>query len=569
MRILAVLILAGCQRGGEIDLGGEDPVEDTDDVAPEPDPSDALFPTDRLTEIEITLDPADWDTLRFQERDLMDMLTGECLAQPWESPYTYFPGTVTIDGVAIAEVGIRKKGLLGSSSTTKPGLKLDFGEYVEDGEYLGLEKLTLNNAVQDPSITRQCLGYEVFAAAGVPAPRCAFAHVVVNGEDLGAYVHVDGVDEDLVERNFEDASGTLWEGTLSDFRDGWTGTFDQKNGDEPAGDRLLEVVDALEAPDDEVIASLGAVIDVDAFVRFWAAEALLGHWDGYAGNTNNFYVYDDPTSGRLHFLPWGIDAVLGDEEPFGQGRPTMVVTQGVLANRLYALPEGRELYVAQLQALLDEAWTEDALLAEADRMVALVEPHVHAMDRSSFFAGQEQLRTFISTRRGHLEDELADPPDLDTPLRSSPCLVELGSLEATFSTTWGTLNTSPDPFQEGEAELVMVWDGETLPFVAVGAVAGDIDPGGARPAGIAVAGALSSDTFVVPYVAFDPAEAFPGARIPFDSSSGTLLYADPSTGGELVQAAFYGDGILEITAFGDTDGDVVSGRFTVPLLGSP
>ena len=63
------------------------------------------------------------------------------------------------------------------------------------------------------------------------------------------------------------------------------------------------------------------LVDVDQFLEFWAAEVLLGHWDGYNGNTNNFWVYvgDD---GRLRFLPWGIDAILEGSEPFGAGRPT-------------------------------------------------------------------------------------------------------------------------------------------------------------------------------------------------------------------------------------------------------
>ena len=53
----------------------------------------------------------------------------------------------------------------------------------------GLRRMTLNNARQDPSYINQCLGYQLFAAAGVPAPRCSFATVTVNGEQLGIYAH--------------------------------------------------------------------------------------------------------------------------------------------------------------------------------------------------------------------------------------------------------------------------------------------------------------------------------------------------------------------------------------------
>ena len=95
----------------------------------------------------------------------------------------YFPATVSIDGERLDGVGVRKKGLIGSMSTERPSLKVKFSEYDDDQRYAGLERLTLNNCRL--LLIKQCLGYRLFAAAGVPAPRCGFAHVVVNGEDLG------------------------------------------------------------------------------------------------------------------------------------------------------------------------------------------------------------------------------------------------------------------------------------------------------------------------------------------------------------------------------------------------
>ena len=48
--------------------------------------------------------------------------------------------------------------------------------------------------------------------------------------------------------------------------------------------------------------------------RFRFADDLLRHWDGYAGNANNFFVYVDPSPGpqrgKMRFLPWGNDQVM-------------------------------------------------------------------------------------------------------------------------------------------------------------------------------------------------------------------------------------------------------------------
>jgi hypothetical protein len=74
----------------------------------------------------------------------------------------------------------------------------------------------------------------VFRAAGLPAPYCSFTHVTVNGADLGVYANVETVDEEMIARIYGDHDGELFEGTLSDFQSGWTGTFDEefKNSDQ-------------------------------------------------------------------------------------------------------------------------------------------------------------------------------------------------------------------------------------------------------------------------------------------------------------------------------------------------
>lgn len=121
--------------------------------------------------------------------------------------------------------------------------------------------MTLNNAQQDPSIVRQCLGYALFAKAGLVAPRCNFAHVKVNGTDLGVYAHVEAIDKDLLRRRFDKAGGNLYEGTLSDFNPTFERTFDLKNTVVDRSD-LAAVTAALTAPDAELLARLEPLVDV-------------------------------------------------------------------------------------------------------------------------------------------------------------------------------------------------------------------------------------------------------------------------------------------------------------------
>ena len=69
-------------------------------------------------------------------------------------------------------------------------------------------------------------------------------------------------------------------------------------------------------PDDD-LTTIGRVVDLDAFFRYWALEGLLGYWDGYSGNRNNFFVYVHPRTDKVYFIPWGADHLF---TRFGPGR---------------------------------------------------------------------------------------------------------------------------------------------------------------------------------------------------------------------------------------------------------
>ena len=76
---------------------------------------------------------------------------------------------------------MRKKGYIGSNDTKRPALKLRILWTKKAKTNLPWSEMTLNNNNQDPALVRQSLAYEVFRRAGVPAPRCSFARVTVNG----------------------------------------------------------------------------------------------------------------------------------------------------------------------------------------------------------------------------------------------------------------------------------------------------------------------------------------------------------------------------------------------------
>jgi len=251
---------------------------------------DHAFSPDWILEVAIDLDPGDWEQLSQQARSFEDVL---CNPKPPPNPFTYFRGDITIDDIEVHSVGIRKKCFFGSCDENRPSLKISFNEYVRGQRFLGMRRMTLNNCKSDPAKIKQCLGYWLFDLAKIPSPRCNFAHVTVNGKDLGLYAHIESIKTELLSRHFSDTRGNLYEGALSDFQPSWVGTFQKKtNQENPDRSDLDLMVEACQAPDQAIENTLKDLIDFDQFITFWAMEVLVAHWDGYNSfNHNNFYLY--------------------------------------------------------------------------------------------------------------------------------------------------------------------------------------------------------------------------------------------------------------------------------------
>jgi hypothetical protein len=281
----------------------------------------------------------------------------------------------------------------------------------------------LNNNLQDPAHITQCLGYDLMRKAGIPAPRCNFAHVTVVTLDGptettvvdALYSHIDSIKDPFLRKNFGSDSdqGRLYEGTLSDF---WTGSF--RNTIEPKTDSAAadtSEIDALTSAlvdnglsDAQRLAAIQALVDVDDFISFWAAEGLIGHWDGYVDDQNNFWFYVDPADGLIRFIPWGTDDTFGRGNTLRDGDPDhaeAIVPRSALARRLYEIPSTKALYLAELQNQLDNVWNEAELHAEIDRMDALITPVT-----GNISADLNQVRDWVDDHRALVQAEINSPP---------------------------------------------------------------------------------------------------------------------------------------------------------------
>src|SRR5690554_99250 len=263
---LLLLLFAGC--GGD----GATEVSDPADLEAPREPLNLggegdLYAPNRLLEVSVSMDAGEFNQLRSEGRTLASTAR-ECLT---DYEYTEFTASVTIDGVAMEDVVVRKKGYIGSLSPSIPSLKLDFNDLWDGRTYQNNKGLTLNNNRQDPSNARQCLAYEQFRQAGIAAPRCNYARVRVNGEDLGIFTNVEPIKKPFLARAFGDDEGNQYEAQTADFGTRLSQKFEKKTN-ERENDRsdLQSVTDALALPDEQFMNVLPQLVDVDEFIRFWA-----------------------------------------------------------------------------------------------------------------------------------------------------------------------------------------------------------------------------------------------------------------------------------------------------------
>lgn len=316
--------------------------------------SKRLFEPSRVHSIDIVMD--DWD-------GFIENCTDE----------EYVSCTVLIDGEKYSNVAIRAKGNTSLSSVQQYGndrysLKLEFDHYDSAQTYYGLDKLCLNNLIQDKTMMKDYLAYTLMNRMGVASPECSYVWIDVNGSDWGLYLAVEGVEDAFLDRNYGADSGNLYKpdsqsngGGRGNGRDFDFANFDFDSAEKPeeadfdsapegkadfqdqpggfsfggmgAGDVKLQYIDddpssysnifdsvktKIDSDDQaRLIESLKAlsegdasVVNADSVMRYLAVHDFLVNGDSYTGGmVHNYYLYEK--DGVLEMIPWDYNLAFG------------------------------------------------------------------------------------------------------------------------------------------------------------------------------------------------------------------------------------------------------------------
>lgn len=304
-----------------------------------------LFDSTKVHTIDIVMD--DWDAF------LADATAEE-----------YHAADVVIDGEAYKNVGIRAKGNTSLSTVAaldseRYSFKIEFDQYDNDKSYHGLDKLCLNNLIQDATMMKDYLTYTMMNKFGVNSSLCSFVYITVNGEDWGLYLAVEGVEEAFLERNYGSNYGKLYKpdnmslgGGRGNGRDFEMGDFDFNPSSAPASekdggfrfqgdfgmgssdvklqyiDNQLESysniwnnakTDITETDQNRLIASLKklsnsedleSVVDIEQVICYFVVHNYVCNDDSYTGMmVHNYYLYEE--NGQLAMIPWDYNLGFG------------------------------------------------------------------------------------------------------------------------------------------------------------------------------------------------------------------------------------------------------------------
>jgi hypothetical protein len=326
---------------------------------------------------------------------------------------TYGPSAITL----------KVKGQYGSfrclPAGEKAGLKLKFPSGARPD---GLKKLTLNNMVQDESMVREVLSYEVFRSLGVAAPRTGYAQVSINGTYRGIFLNVETMDSVALTRwypttqhLYEGSYGASWI-SWGDVGDAFSGHYEVDEGSEGVRTDLQTLLDTSRNLDPGWYARMHPLADLDQMTKMWAAEWFLGHWDGYSQFiTNNYYLHSD-ASGRFTMMPWGTDQSFQWSERY-DGASEHFIFNGCVQD-----PICSGMYVDAL-AFIESKWNGWKLDRRADTVYRIV---------AAESSGVAPIKEFVAARDDEHREWVATLPRIPSSVSVSTVRNRAGEIRATW-----------------------------------------------------------------------------------------------------------------------------------------
>ena len=337
--------------------------------------------------------------------------------------------------------------------------------------------LILKRFKDDPTYSREIYGYNMFRQNGIwIAPRAAYTRLIIQIQEAdgsyetinyGVYAMIEEVKKQFLKErttpesggNLTSNKGNLWKLSWpSDFKNidansigeesskkitdangNVTGIkvqsfpYDFKSGGlfEEAKTQLINFINELNAlpnckdgnNDEADIATIKDFytnkMDGDLFLRTYAVNVILGMWDDYWMNSNNFYFYFDE-SGKAYFIPFDYDNILGvnglntdiaKHSPIAWGN--LDDGNRPLIQKILQVPEYMQAYKVYLDEFSNEEsyFDDDKSIERIKKWQEMIKPYIYG--RKLNYTFEQKNKYFCKVYK-----EIADfPADWGSPYK--------------------------------------------------------------------------------------------------------------------------------------------------------
>jgi spore coat protein CotH len=382
---------------------------------------DVVFPQDKVNKLEIVINPDDWAAML---NDLTENIGVFGTVGPpaqggdW-SQYTplFVPASVFFNDIEWYHAGVRFKGNSSLRSSWQSGcmklaFRFDFDEFeddypeIKDQRFYGFQKLSFANNYKDESFLHEKMAADIFRDAGLKAPQTAYYRLYVDyGEGpvyFGLYTAVEIVEDTMLDDQFGSGSGNCYkpEYDAATFAYGTFNTAEfylKTNEDAPDYSDVEALYNILHSNNrfanvEQWKAELESVFDVDNFLLWLATNTVIQNWDTYGLMSHNYYLYHNPYSDKLVWIPWDNNGALfeGNRTPLSFSMDE-VSNEWPLIRYLIDQPEYKSTYESYLQSVIEGAFEPSKIQENYQYYHALIYDYVIGPD------GEQSGYTFLGS----------------------------------------------------------------------------------------------------------------------------------------------------------------------------
>ncbi|MCF8714266.1 CotH kinase family protein [Joostella atrarenae] len=357
---------------------------------------------------------------------------GNSLVTTDEDPI-FVPAEVFYNGIEWYRVGVRFKGNSSLQSSWSSGIlklsfKLDFDEFEDDypqidnQRFYGFKKLSLKNNYNDKSMLREKVAADVFRDAGLAVSHTAFYTLYVDHGDgpeyFGVYTMVEEVDDTVIDTQFSDDDGNLYkpDGDGASFAEGTFSedVFVKKTNEDEADFSDIEALFAALHADNRTTdpaawrEELETIFYTDTFLKYLAVNTVIQNWDTYGRMTHNYFLYNNPDTDKLSWIPWDNNEALqqGNREgAVAMDFSDVSNSEWPLIGYLYEDETYKAKYDAYVEEAIANEFNVSTIQSKYSTYSSLVEPYATTeVSGYTFLNSSSDFLTAISELNRHVEE---------------------------------------------------------------------------------------------------------------------------------------------------------------------